>query len=217
MAAPAHAPALCPPGWIPRLESGDRLTAREFRRRYEAHPEIRKAELVAGVVYVASPVSIDHSHPHGDIITWLGVYKAATPGLRLAVDGTLRIDARTEVQPDIMLYWDETHGGRVRVAEGRYLEGAPDLVVEVAASSASYDLHSKKRAYARAGVREYLVWRVHEQRIDWWTLRGGDYVPLPADERGVVASEAFPGLRLDIEKMLAGDLGAVLAELNTAG
>jgi len=37
------------------LESGDHLTHEEFHRRYLERPDIKKAELVEGVVYVSSP------------------------------------------------------------------------------------------------------------------------------------------------------------------
>lgn len=54
---------------IPPLESGDRLTRQEFERRYTAVSDIRKAELIEGVVYVASPVRANrHGRPHGAIM-----------------------------------------------------------------------------------------------------------------------------------------------------
>lgn len=53
---------------IPPLESGDRLTRAEFERRYEAAPEHFKAELIEGVVYVASPVRIFHGNPQFNLI-----------------------------------------------------------------------------------------------------------------------------------------------------
>src|SRR5207248_9835844 len=114
------------------------------------------------------------------------------------IDGTVRLDANTEVQPDACL-WQEEPGGPHRGA-GDYLEGAPQLVVEVAASSASYDLHDKKEAYRRAGVREYVVWRVVDGAIDWFRLQAGAYVPVEPDARGLVESQVFPGLRLDVAK-----------------
>jgi Uma2 family endonuclease len=94
-----------------------------------------------------------------------------------------------------------------------YLEGAPELVVEVAATSASIDLHDKLRAYRRNGVQEYVVWRTHERRIDWFELTDGEYRPLPADDAGVVHSRIFPGLRLAVPALLHGDLTAALRTL----
>lgn len=196
------------------LESGDRLTRAEFERRYSARPDIKKAELIEGVVYVASPVRTEeHGQPHFDVGGWLAVYIARTPGIIRAIDSTVKLDADNEFQPDLYLAWDAEHGGRAKLEDG-YLVGPPDLAVEVSASTASRDLSLKLPVYRRNGVREYLVWQVYEERIDWFALdEEGEYQPLPADQSGIVESRVFPGLRLDVPAMLAGDLGRVFAAL----
>ncbi|MBA2449507.1 MAG: Uma2 family endonuclease [Chloroflexi bacterium] len=197
----------------PILESGDHLTRDEFHRRYCERPDIRKAELVEGVVYVASPVRVIHGVPHASVVGWLYAYHAKTPGVQLGIETTVRLDAPNEVQPDACL-WREELGGPRLSADG-YIEGSPQLVAEVAASSASYDLHAKKEAYRRNGVQEYIVWRVLEENIVWFRLHEGEYVSVEPDERSVIESAAFPGLRLHVARMLAGDAAAVLAELET--
>ncbi|MGE3270426.1 MAG: Uma2 family endonuclease, partial [Chloroflexota bacterium] len=192
------------------LESGDHLTRDEFHRRYLARPDIKKAELIDGVVYVASPVRLDyHGRPHSFVMTWLGVYVSRHPELVLADNATVRMDRGGEVQPDALLWRPGAAGPRMN-DEG-YLEGAPQLIVEVAASSASYDLHTKKEAYRRNGVHEYVVWRVLDTAIDWFRLQDGSYVRIQPDDAGIVESDQFPGLRLDVPRMLAGDLAAVLS------
>jgi Uma2 family endonuclease len=191
----------------PFLESGDRLTQMAFHERYCARPDIRKAELVEGVVYLASPVSVQHGEPHGWVLGWLSTYMAGHPGVRLADNATLILDERNEVQPDACL-WLETGGARL--TEQGYLQGAPELIVEIAFTSASYDLHDKKEAYRRSGVREYVVWQVQEGLINWFRLRDGEYVWVEPDETGIIESREFPGLRLDGPKMVAGDLAGVL-------
>jgi len=196
------------------LESGDRLTRTEFERRYQAMPHLKKAELIEGVVYVPSPVrSTSHAQPHGCIITWLGVYAAATPGVELNDNATVRLDLDNEPQPDALLRLDERVGGQSRLSPDDYIEGGPELIVEVAASSAAYDVHDKLRVYRRNQVQEYLVWQVHEHRLDWWRLQNGAYVPLPADTGGIVRSVVFPGLWLAIPALLAGQLAEVLTTL----
>jgi Uma2 family endonuclease len=175
-------------------------------------PDRQKAELVEGVVHMPSPLRIDfHAMPRADMAGWLAAYRSATRGVRVADNGTLFLDFDNDVQPDLTLFIDATAGGRSRLRPDGYAEGAPELIVEIAASSASYDLHDKLRAYRRNGVQEYLVWRVLDGAIDWWELVEGAYVPLPADEAGAVDSRVFPGLRLDLPAMLAGDLARVLA------
>jgi Uma2 family endonuclease len=193
------------------LESGDRLTRAEFHRRYCARPDIHKAELVEGVVYVASPVRLTHGEPHAYIIAWLTTYLSRHPGLRIGDNSTVFLDADNEFQPDAFLWYEGTNGPR-ETGE-HYLEGAPQFVVEIAASSASYDLHDKMRAYRRNGVPEYVVWRVLDGAIDWFVLREGEYVRVEPDARGIIESETFPGLRLHVPKLLAGDIAGVLAEL----
>src|SRR5215510_8641115 len=181
------------------LEHAVHLTRNEFERRYEARPDIKKAELIEGVVYMPSPVRAkSHSRPHGQVMTWLGTYAAATPGVDLEDNATVRLDLDNEPQPDALLRLEPEAGGRSYIGEDDYIEGAPELIVEVAASSASYDLHEKLRAYRRNGVQEYIVWRVHDKQVDWFMLREDEYVPAAPDEAGVIHSQVFPGLRLAV-------------------
>jgi Uma2 family endonuclease len=197
---------------IPPLTSGDRLTRREFERRYEAMPEDFKAELIEGVVYVASPVRFaSHGEPHTHIITWLGTYCAATPGVRMGDNTTIRMDPFNELQPDVVLRLDPTVGGRSRISSDDYLEGAPELIVEVAASSATYDLREKKTIYQRNGVGEYIVWQIYERHLDWFRLHEDEYEQLLPDGDGIICSRVFPGLNLKVPALLDGDLAQVLA------
>ena len=196
------------------LENGDRLTRPEFERRYQAMPQLNKAELIEGVVYVPSPVrSTSHAKPHGLIITWLGVYSAATLGVELNDNATVRLDMDNEPQPDALLRLDERLGGQSRLSTDDYIEGGPELIAEIAASSAAYDVHDKLRAYRRNQVQEYLVWQVHEHRLDWWQLQEGAYVSLQADASGIVRSVVFPGLWLATSALIEGNLAEVLAML----
>jgi Uma2 family endonuclease len=200
----------------PVLESGDRLTREEFHRRYCRRPDIRKAELVRGVVYVASPTRTDmHADPVGLVAFWLNAYRIRVPGLRVAVDGTVFLSPDSELQPDVFLYWQPARGSGARLNDEGYIEGAPELVVEAAASSASYDMHDKMEAYRLAGVPEYIVWLALDKQILWFRLRDGDYVRVEPDADGVIASGQFPGLRLNVPAMLAGDAAGVLAALST--
>ena len=196
---------------VPPLENGDRLSQPEFHRRYLATPEDFRAELVEGVVYVSSPVRIDlHSEPVASIVGWLTTYVASTPGARVATDGTVILDARNEVQPDAMIWLPRSAGGRSEHRSDDYLAGAPEFVVEVAASSASYDATIKRDIYRRAGIREYILWRIRDRALDWWALRDGRYAPMAPDVRGLIASDVLPGLVLDRDALLAGDLARVI-------
>lgn len=127
---------------------------------------------------------------------------------------TLRLDLDNEPQPDIYLRIETACGGQSRVVAG-YIKGAPEFVVEVAASSASYDLHDKLNAYRRNGVREYVVLRVWDQQIDWFELVAGRFERRLPDEHDVFRSRVLPGLWLDASAVLAGDLPRALATLNS--
>jgi Uma2 family endonuclease len=195
------------------LSNGDRLTRAEFERRYHAMPKMTKAELIEGVVHMPSPVSYKHAEPHSYVITWLGVYGAATRGVQLLDYATVRLDSDNEVQPDALMRIEPAAGGHSRVTPDDYIEGAPELIVEVSFSSASYDVHDKLNVYRRNGVQEYVVWRVQDEALDWWELSEGAYAPLPPDAQGVIHSRVLPGLNLHVDKLLDGDLAGVLAEL----
>jgi hypothetical protein len=190
---------------IPPLEPGDQLTRDEFERRYEVTPKI-KAELIEGVVFFVSPVvrSGHFGSPRADLIVWLGRYRAFTRGVRVGCDSSVRLDLKNEIQPDAAMVIERAYGGQTRVSEDGFLEGAPELVGEVSASSVSIDMNSKLRVYRRNGVREYLVWRVKDRRIDWFALKQGQYEPLPEMD-GIIRSEVFPGLWLKSEALINDD------------
>ncbi|MBN8563313.1 Uma2 family endonuclease [Leptolyngbya boryana CZ1] len=196
---------------LPPLENGDRLSRPEFERRYSADPRIKKAELIEGIVYVASPLRFEpHAEPHSDLNGWLYNYKILTPGVRLGDTPTVRLDLDNEPQPDLILFIDQICGGKVTIETDRYLSGAPELIVEIAASSASIETGTKKQVYRRNGVQEYIVWQSFENKLDWFELIDAEYQPILLDEQGVMRSRVFPGLWLKADALLSGDRLAVV-------
>ncbi len=200
-----------PPFLLPPLQSGDRLSRDEFERRYAASP-IQNAELIEGVVYVASLLRFQqHAEPHSRLHGWVWTYQVATPGLSLGIEPTVRLDADNEVQPDIALM--RSVGGQTRIDADGYVEGAPELVIEIAASCAAIDLGDRKQVYQRSGVQDYLVWQVFENRLDWFQLVNGEYQPLQPNHDGILRSASFPGLWLAIAPLLSGEMSHVLSVL----
>ncbi|BAY76570.1 hypothetical protein NIES25_30220 [Nostoc linckia NIES-25] len=200
---------------IPLLENGDKLTRYEFERRYNAMPNLKKAELIEGIVYIM-PAALrfrSHGQPHGWIIGWLFTYQAATPGVALGVEPTVRLDLDNEPQPDAVLLINPEVGGQARLSEDDYIEGAPELIVEIAASSVAIDLHAKKQAYRRNGVKEYIVWQVLDEKLSWFYLEQGEYLELATDSSGILRSRVFPGLWLAGAELLAGNMQSVLSVL----
>jgi Uma2 family endonuclease len=201
-------------GAIPPLENGDRLTRDEFERRYDAMPGLKKAELIEGEVYMPSPIRHGrHSHPHTRLVTWLGSYETDTPGVEAGDNGSIRLDLDNEPQPDGYLIVRPERGGQVRISEDDYIEGAPELVAEVASSSVSYDLGNKLNAFRRNGVREYVVWRVLDRQVDWFVNREGRFERIDPAADGIVRSTVFPGLWLDPVALVRGEKTRVNAVL----
>jgi len=198
---------------IPPLENGDRLTRAEFERRYEAMPKVKKAELIEGVVYMPSPVRWEQHADQQSRLVWLfSHYSMMTPGVEVGDNATTRLDNLNDPQPDASLFLAPIVKGQVKIVDG-YIEGAPELVAEVAASTASIDLHNKLRAYQRNGVREYLVWLVEDEEVDRFVLRDGVLVPTPPDADRVLKSATFPGLWLDLPALLRRDKPGSFAAL----
>jgi Uma2 family endonuclease len=201
------------PGRPLPLGNGECLHSREFLRRYDRMPQVKKAELVEGIVYMGSPVSVYHGKPDAIIQAWLVTYASQHPGTEVLTNTTVILDAENTVQPDALLRRLPEHGGPTRVNEDGYLAGPPELIVEVAVSSTSIDLRDKRRAYCRNGVREYLVWVVAEGRVEWFILQDDEYVPQQPDAQGLLQSRVFPGLRLPVASLLACDTAKVLVAL----
>jgi Uma2 family endonuclease len=197
----------------PALENGDHLARGEFERRYRAKPDIGRAELVEGVVFIRPSSRFrDRGEPHLALVVWLGAYCSATPGVSAQDNTRVRLDFDNEPQPHLLLRIEPAVGGRSAISRDDCVEGAPELIVEIAASSVSYDLHDKLQAYRRNGVQEYIVWRVDDKQIDWFQLVEGNYVRMEPNESHLIQSHVFPGLRLAVQALLDGDLAKVLAE-----
>jgi hypothetical protein len=201
-------------GTIPPLVHGERLTRAEFERRYDAMPNLKKAELIEGVVYMPSPVRFEqHGVPHMDLILWLGTYRVSTPGTAGAVETSVRLGDSSMPQPDVTMFIRPENGGRVRISADDYVENGPELVAEVAASSIPLDTGLKLQMYLRYDVQEYIIWRVPDQEIDWFVRRDGKFVQLTPDADDMLCSEVFPGLWLDTDALIRGDVAQVLAVL----
>lgn len=200
---------------LPPLAAGMRLTRAEFHRRYLLHPEIRGAELIDGVVYMPSPIRLrKHAVPQAYVIQWLGRYAHTTPGVVAVGNASVFLDLTSEVEPDALLFIECDRGGQLVHTPDDYLDGAPELAVEVAASSAGRDLGAKLAAYERAGVQEYLVVLTEERRLVWFVAVNGRFEALPMAADGLLRSVVFPGLWLDGAALLKGDIGSVLSTLD---
>jgi Uma2 family endonuclease len=198
---------------LPPLENGDRLDQRTFHARYEAMPEDCRAELIGGMVHMPSPQKAPHGKAQQLVVRWLDEYAEATPGTEAILNSTQILGPDSEPEPDACLFIVPESGGQVYLDEDEYLNGAPELIVEVSSATESIDLHRKKLDYQKAGVREYVVLALRMQQVFWFVRQRGKYkeVPLPTD--GVFHSRAFPGLWLEAEAVLRNQRPRVLAVL----
>jgi hypothetical protein len=197
----------------PPLIEGIELDQPEFHRRYAAMPPGTRAELIDGVVYMPSPVSIEHGRAHVPGIVWLDRYAEATPGVEVLDGATAILGRKSEPQPDALLCILPEHGGRTRIIKG-FIHGAPELLVEVAKATRYIDLGPKRKDYERAGVQEYLVRALGPDEVIWHVLREGRLVAVPPGADGLYRSEVFQGLWLDPAALVAGDRRRLRAALD---
>ena len=189
---------------MPPLSAGDWLSRREFLARWAAHPEIKKAELIGGIVYLAGQETAEHGEMQAAMIGLCGYYAASTPGIQSGCNTTILMLGDAP-QPDVHL--------RIVRPDGDDLTVAPEAVVEICLSDAAYDLHPKLDLYERAGVKEYIALLLHERETRWHRLTPDGYEPMPASAGGIYRSTSFPGLWIDAKGLFAGDTDQVLSVL----
>ncbi len=203
---------LSPVAQPPLLVTGERMRLKEFLRRWEELPELKNAELIDGVVYVPSPVSLEHGSLDTMTHWWLAQYAHATPGCRAGNNSTWLMRGSAP-QPDAFLRILPSHGGQSRNRR-QYGAGAPELAVEICLTSTEVDFGPKLRLYQRAGVREYITVEMFGERIVWRMLESGIYVNQETPADGILRSQVFPGLWLDAAAFWADDGAKMLAALN---
>lgn len=187
----------------PELITGMRLDLDEFLSRWEALPGLKSAELIEGVVYVSSPVNLDHGRRESILSFWLNLYTEATFGCDAGSNVTCTMQGQSP-QPDVFLRIAEEFGGKSTPA-GKLLAGAPELLAEICVTSTEIDFGPKLALYQRAGVQEYITIQTLMPRIVWRVLVDGSYRELQPDSNGILHSQFFPGLWLDTEAFWAED------------
>lgn len=194
-----------------RLQNGDTMSREEFHRLYEQTPEDFKAELIGGIVYVASPLYPGHGKPHLLLGAVVAAYEGRTPGVDASDNTTILLGDEGEPQPDLYVRILPEYGGQSTTGANDCVVGAPELIIEVANSSRAIDLHGKKNDYAKYGVREYLVHCVEERQLRWFDLEAG--IELQPDSSGIVRAKTFPGLWIDGLALIARDYRALMHTL----
>jgi len=177
------------------LAPGDRMELKEFLERWDQLPELKFAELIDGVVYMPSAVSL----PHGDFDRLAGSvfgYYRLRSGICSGSTNATWLMRESAPQPDLALYLQPEYGGQTKIGPRKLGSGIPELTVEVCISSRSYDLGPKLALNERVGVPEYLAILTEEKRFEWRTLVQDSYQFLQPDN-GVFRSRILPGLWID--------------------
>ena len=201
-----------PAAYSPKLANGDRMTREEFHRLYLESPDDLVAELIGGIVYLASPLRLRHGTHHLQLGTVFVNYQSQTPGVEAADNATVMLGDQGEPQPDLFLRILPECGGQSRTADDDYVDGPPELIAEIADSSRAIDLHAKYEDYRRYGVLEYLVACLPEKELRWFDLRNDR--ELHADGDGIIRVRTFPGLWIDAAALFGNDPARLIATLH---
>lgn len=193
----------------PELRSGDRMNRAEFHRLYENTPKHFKAELIGGTVYVASPLGRAHANRHGHLGMLFAAYELNTPGTESGDNATVLLGEESEPQPDLLLRILPDFGGQSATDRHDYVQGAPELIAEVAHSSRSIDLHAKRADYAHNGVREYLVLSVKDHRLYWFDLPSARELSIGSE--GIIRVQSFPGFWINVEALFESNYKGLMA------
>lgn len=167
----------------------------------EAMPEdmvIRN--LIDGELFVTPAPTTRHQRVVGRVYRRLAAYGDVHGGDALLAPTAVRLSDRDVPEPDVLFVTAEHLG---RVGE-RYVEGPPDVVVEVSSpSTRRLDLVRKRRLYERSGVAEYWFVDLDADRVEVYLLGGGRYgVPAIIEREGMLVSSVLNGLEVAVKEML---------------
>jgi Uma2 family endonuclease len=148
------------------------------RRDYESLPDEPRCELIYGRLYVTPSPYVLHQVVVTEIWCVLNSAATRTGGLALVAPMDVHLAEHSVVQPDVV-YLSAARRELVQ----QWIEGAPDLVVEVLSrGTARKDRGEKLRLYAATGVREYWIVDAEERQIEHLVNRDGEMtVVLAAD------------------------------------
>ena len=179
------------------------VTVEEFVLRVQ---DGQKADLLGGVIYMASPDSREAADVNGFLHTLLNFFvrkrrlgKVYGPrsAFRLFPDS----DEPYAPEPDVAFVRQE----RVHLWKGSLFQGPPDLAVEIVSpESIDRDTLTKRDAYERAGVREYLIVDLLQSQCTLLRLEGGTYAEVQPSGT-TFRSEVIQGFWLDTAWLFADE------------
>lgn len=167
---------------------------------YIASPQSEhKSDLIEGVFVMASPATVEHE----DLMMFVGTLmrtfaNSRRLGLVLGSNAAYRLNDANVYQPDVSFLSSD----RLHLAGEVYVDGAPDLAVEIISPSSrqhdTNDTVEKLVNYGRFGVQEYWLVDPVERSVTLFGNVGGQLVVIPPAE-GVLNSRVLPGFWLRAE------------------
>ncbi len=157
----------------------------------------QRYELVDGVLVVPAAPSLLHMNTIAHLWAVFVPYLAARQLLNNfgAAPVDVRFSDRRVLQPDFVFVSPERQH---LMANRQYIDGAPDLVIEVLSpSNRTFDLEEKYRIYEQEGVREYWIVDPGAETLTILLLRDGRFVEQPNVD-GIARSTVLPGLEVDV-------------------
>ena len=181
-----------PPPTVPRRPGPYR------RADYAVLPDEPRCELIYGRFYLSpSPIRL-HQFMVMRIWRILDDLAEAVGGEALVAPMDVHLADHTVAQPDVLYVSPE----RREILQD-WIEGAPDLVVEVLSpSTARMDRLLKLNRYAEGGVREYWLVDPAARTIEF-LVNDGEHFVVHAQDGGSWTSPAVAGVKLDIDAVWA--------------
>ena len=181
---------------------------------YIASPQsAHKSDLIEGVFVMASPLSLRHADLQIFMLTTLSNFVSTHKlGKVLGENAAYRLNDDNVFQPDVSFL----SNARLHLAGEVYVQGAPDLAVEIISpSSRQYDSFEKRINYARAGVQEYWLVDPIARSVAIYTLEGDQFVRVPQPDDHL-RSRVLPGYWLRLEWVFPPSGSARPGELEVA-
>ncbi|MCI0694616.1 Uma2 family endonuclease [candidate division KSB1 bacterium] len=181
--------------------------------------EDQKADLIKGVIYMQSPPSDLHEALFAFLFPLLTNFvRHKKLGIVRGSKSAVRLGENDGPEPDIMFVSKE----RQHIVKHAYVDGAPDLIVEIISpSTAHIDRVKKKNQYAEFGVREYWMIDPNRQIAEFLRNHDGKWEPITLSAEGVFRSQAVPEFWMRVDWLWAEELPdpleTVMHILNLAG
>ena len=188
------------------VQAGTRMTLAEYRDLPETDGGVW--ELINGELYQMPSATAEHQFLMDFLVTMINNLMRSVqpiPGLAFSNVGLALSDFYAPT-PDIMYLRSEN----LRLVNKGYVEGVPDLVVEILSSDRNRDLVMKRDLYASAGIPEYWTLDPVNDRTTVLELSGDEYVERTLGRSDTLTTAAIPGFALPLEQLFGDPIRALV-------